>query len=95
MDWLSVKLKIELNRDGESEDDEENKIKLKTIIKTIQNKDPKNTISNTKKGMDRNQKDTTINSPKRKHQNTVSAWKISNLKSFHNYSETEDNYCLV
>ena len=32
-----------------SEDDEENKIKLKTIIKTIQNKDPKNTISDTKK----------------------------------------------
>ena len=62
MDWFSVKLKIELNRDDKSEDDEENKIKLKTIIKTIQNKDPKN---NTKKGMDRNQlvheQDHTIN----------------------------------
>ena len=32
--------------------------------------------------MDRNQKDTTRNSPKRKHQNTCSAWKISNSKAF-------------
>ena len=46
MDWLSVKLKIELNRDDDSEDDEENKIKLKTVIKTTQNKDPKNTEVN-------------------------------------------------
>ena len=41
--------------------------------------------------MDRNQKDTTINSPKRKHQNTVSAWKISNSKDF----KTENNYYLT
>ena len=95
MDWFSVKLKIELNRDDQPEDDEENKIKLKTIIKTIQNKDPKNTISNTKKGMDRNQKDSTRNSPKRKHQNTVSAWKISNSKAFTITSKQKTYYCLL
>ena len=44
-----MKLKIELNRDDESEDDEENKIKLKTIIKDNPKQRSQKTTSPTQK----------------------------------------------
>ena len=80
--------------EGNESEDDENKTKLKTIIKTIQNKDPKNTISDTKKEWIETKKIQleTLQKGNIKHCFCVENFKF---KSLHNYFKTEDNHCLM